>query len=310
MAKWLLDEENPLTARVFVNRIWQEIFGAGIVKTAGDFGKQGDLPTHPDLLDWLAIDFQENDWDIKALLKRIVLSATYRQSAAYTQQKLQVDPENIYLSRAPRLRLPAELIRDHVLNSSGLLNTEIGGPSVKPYQPDGIWEIATSGRGSLSEYNQDHGARLYRRGMYTFIKRTVPPPKMLIFDASNRDQCEVRRLRTNTPLQALAMLNDPLVLEASRVFAERLVQEETATEEQIHRAFKSILCRTAKPEELALLSDLYQAEWDTFKRQPEKALEILDAGEYPRAETQPDTTAALMQVILALYNMEETLMKT
>ncbi len=310
LAKWLLDEENPLTARVFVNRIWQEIFGAGIVKTAGDFGKQGDLPTHPDLLDWLAIDFQENDWDIKALLKRIVLSATYRQSAAYTQQKLQVDPENIYLSRAPRLRLPAELIRDHVLNSSGLLNTEIGGPSVKPYQPDGIWEIATSGRGSLSEYNQDHGARLYRRGMYTFIKRTVPPPKMLIFDASNRDQCEVRRLRTNTPLQALAMLNDPLVLEASRVFAERLVQEETATEEQIHRAFKSILCRTAKPEELALLSDLYQAEWDTFKRQPEKALEILDAGEYPRAETQPDTTAALMQVILALYNMEETLMKT
>ncbi|MEO0338095.1 MAG: PSD1 and planctomycete cytochrome C domain-containing protein [Bacteroidota bacterium] len=310
LAQWLLDETNPLTARVFVNRIWQEIFGLGIVKTTGDFGKQGELPTHPALLDWLAIDFQENGWDIKGLLKTIVMSATYRQSAAFTPQKLDLDPENIYLARAPRLRMPAELIRDHVLHSSGLLNPEIGGPSVKPYQPDGIWEIATSGRGTLSEYNQDHGNDLYRRGMYTFIKRTVPPPKMLIFDASNRDQCEVQRLRTNTPLQALAMLNDPLVLEASRVFAERLVQEEKPIEDQIDLAFQSILCRIAKPKEASLLLELYQEELHTFKDKPGKADELLAVGEYPRAETEPSSTAALMQVILALYNMEETLMKT
>ncbi|TAD92900.1 MAG: DUF1553 domain-containing protein, partial [Bacteroidetes bacterium] len=203
LAKWTISKENPLTARVWVNRMWQELFGRGIVKTGGDFGMQGTLPSHPELLDWLAADFMEYGWDTKRLLRQMVLSAAYRQSAQISKDKLKADPENIYLSRASRIRLKAEVIRDWVLASSGLLNPQIGGPSVKPYQPDGLWEGATSGRGVLATYIQDMGPALYRRGLYSFIKLTVPPPSMMIFDASNRDQCDVERIKTNTPLQAL-----------------------------------------------------------------------------------------------------------
>lgn len=311
LAQWLLNEKNPLTARVFVNRIWQEIFGQGIVKTSGDFGMQGDLPSHPELLDWLAIHFRDNDWDIKHLVKTIVLSATYRQSAEISKQKMNIDPDNIYLARTPRLRLKAEIVKDHVLASSGLLNPEIGGPSIKPYQPDGIWEVASSGRGSLAEYVQDHGKELYRRGMYVFIKRTVPPPTMLMFDASNRDQCEVRRLRTNTPLQALIMLNDPHVLEASRVLAERLIGEHEVLEEQISQAFKRIVCRSMKPQEVELLTSYYEEEKTFYNQNIQDAKKLLDVGEYPHAEeTDPVSTAALMQVIHTIYNMEEAITKT
>ncbi|RYY60765.1 MAG: DUF1553 domain-containing protein, partial [Chitinophagaceae bacterium] len=214
LAEWMFDPKNPLTARVFVNQVWQEFFGRGIVKTAGDFGMQGDLPSHPELLDWLAVDFMQHGWDIKRLVRQLVTSATYRQSAVITKEKMAADPENILLSHAPRYRVAAEFTRDIILASSGLLNRKIGGQSFKPYQPAGLWEMTTSGRGVLNTYNQDHGDELYRRGMYIFIKRTAPPPVMNIFDASNRDQCEVRRLKTNTPLQALAILNDPSVLEA------------------------------------------------------------------------------------------------
>src|SRR6185503_3517128 len=228
LAKWLFDKKHPLTARVFVNRIWQEFFGRGLVKTAGDFGMQGEPPSHPELLDWLALDFMNNGWNIKRLVKQIVMTATYQQSAVVTKEKLSKDPENIYLSRSPRTRYAAEFVKDLVLSSSQLMNGEIGGPSVKPYQPKGIWESSTSGRGVLARYVQDHGDKLYRRGLYSFIKRTVPPPGMLVFDASNRDQCEVKRMRTNTPLQALVLMNDPIILESSRVFAERLIQEETS----------------------------------------------------------------------------------
>lgn len=308
LAKWLLDDKNPLTGRVFVNRIWQELFGQGIVKTSGDFGMQGDLPSHPELLDWLAVHFRDNDWDIKQLVKTIVLSATYQQSAEISKQKLAIDPDNVYLSWAPRLRLKAEIVKDHVLATSGLLNPEIGGPSIKPYQPDGIWEVATSGRGSLAEYIQDHGKDLYRRGMYTFIKRTVPPPSMLMFDASNRDQCEVRRLRTNTPLQALVMLNDPHVLEASRVLAERLISEEETLEEQIGKAFQLIVCRTIKPQEIALLMTYYEEEKAFYTQNLEEAKNLLDVGEYPHAkEVEQASTAALMQVIHTIYNMDEAI---
>jgi hypothetical protein len=209
LSKWLFDKQNPLTSRVFVNQVWQEFFGRGLVKTSGDFGMQGELPSHPELLDWLAVDFMNHGWNIKRLVKQIVSSATYRQSAVVSAEKLRTDPENILLARAPRYRIPAESVRDVVLASSGLLVKTIGGPSVKPYQPGGLWEAATSGRGILANYKQDHGQSLYRRGMYTFIKRTVPPPTMSIFDASNRDQCEVKRLNTNTPLQALVMLKEP-----------------------------------------------------------------------------------------------------
>ncbi|MES1214505.1 MAG: PSD1 and planctomycete cytochrome C domain-containing protein, partial [Bacteroidota bacterium] len=233
LAEWTVNKNNPLTARVFVNQLWQEFFGRGIVKSTGDFGMQGDLPTHPELLDWLAVDFMEHGWDIKRLVKQFVMSAAYRQSAKVTEEKLKIDPENIYLSRGPRFRLPAEFVRDMVLSSSGLLVRTIGGPSVKPYQPKGLWEAATSGRGVLATYKQDHGDSLYRRGMYTFIKLTVPPPSMMMFDASNRDQCEVKRLKTNTPLQALIMMNDPTVLEASRVLAQKLVNEQSAVNDKI-----------------------------------------------------------------------------
>jgi hypothetical protein len=310
LAKWLVDRRNPLTARVFVNRVWQDIFGRGIVKTSGDFGMQGELPTHPELLDWLAIDFMDHGWNIKRLVKQMVLSATYRQSSATNKTKQARDPENTYLSHAPRLRLPAELVRDVVLSSSGLLDPEIGGPSVKPYQPKGIWEVATSGRGSLSRYVQDHGQSLYRRGMYVFIKRTVPPPTMLIFDSSNRDQCEVKRSRTNTPLQALVMLNDPTILEASRVMAEKLMQENSSTESKINKAFRIILCRKTEDQEKKVLLKYFTDEKNELGRKPKLAALLLQVGEAPMAKiVDPISEAALMETIHMLYNLEETITK-
>lgn len=309
LAKWLTDPKNPLTARVFVNRVWQEIFGRGLVKTVGDFGMQGELPSHPQLLDWLAVDFRTHNWNIKRLVKQIVTSATYRQSAVISKEKLAKDPENVYLSHAPRLRLPAELVRDLVLSSSGLLNVEIGGPSIKPYQPKGIWEGATSGRGTLSKYVQDHGSDLYRRGMYVFIKRTVPPPTMLIFDASNRDQCEVKRSRTNTPLQALVMLNDPMVLESARVLAEKLMLEKTTADAKIGKAFRQILCRSPKEKELSVLNSYFAHEKIAFASAPKKAVSLLKMGESPATNVADKASAAaLMQTILMMYNLEETIM--
>ena len=312
LAQWLLSDQNPLTARVYVNRIWQEIFGRGIVATPGDFGMQGELPSNIELLDYLANDFKNNHWDIKRLVKKIVLSATYQQSSEVTEKHLRIDPENIYLARSPRFRIPAELVRDLVLSSSGLLNETIGGPSVKTYQPDGIWEVATSGRGLLANYIQDKGSDLYRRGMYQFIKRTVPPPVMLMFDASNRDQCEVKRLNTSTPLQALVMLNDPHVLEASRVLAERLVeQEELEISEKIELAFSRIVCRPIRKNEEQLFEDYFEEEKVNFQSFPEEAENLLASGEYPRnTNLDSATTAALMQVVHLMYNMEETLTKT
>lgn len=310
LARWTVSKENPLTARVFVNLIWQEIFGRGLVKTAGDFGMQGEMPSHPELLDWLAVDFMENGWNIKRLLKQILSSATYRQSAHLNQKKLEKDPENIYLSSAPRTRLKAEHIRDLVLASSGLLVPEIGGPSVKPYQPEGLWEASTSGRGELSVYRQGKGKDLYRRGLYTFIKLTSPPPKLGIFDASNRDLCEVTRGRTNTPLQALAMLNDPLVLEASRVLASRLAIRHARHSAAIEEAFMRIICRPPTEEELDILQRYYQDALERFSADPETLLQTVSVGEYPlQEEAKSSETAALMQVIVALYNLEETITK-
>lgn len=310
LAKWATNRDNPLTSRVFVNLIWQEIFGKGIVKSAGDFGMQGDLPTHPELLDCLAVDFMENGWDIKRLIKQIMMSATYRQSAAISKEHLAIDPENLYLARAPRLRLPAEHIQDLVLASSGLLHGEIGGPSVKPYQPSGLWEAATSGRGVLATYVQDKGDKLYRRGIYNFIKLTVPPPKAIIFDSSNRDRCEIGRNRTNTPLQALVMMNDPMVLEASRVLATKL-SENYEEEAAISEAFKRIVCREMKSKEKDLLLDFYQSQLEEFRSEPEKAKQALDVGEYPMNEKAiTPENAALMQVIVTMYNLEETITKS
>ncbi|RPA68199.1 DUF1553 domain-containing protein [Cyclobacteriaceae bacterium YHN15] len=310
LAQWTVDKNNPLTARVFVNLMWQEIFGVGIVKSTGDFGMQGDLPSHPELLDWLAVDFMENDWDIKRLLKKIMTSATYMQSSKVTKKHLNTDPDNIYLARSPRLRLPAENIRDLVLASSGLLVPEIGGPSVKPYQPEGLWEAATSGRGELKTYKQDKGEKLYRRGLYTFIKLTSPPPMPIIFDGSNRDQCEVNRGRTNTPLQALVMMNDPLVMEASRVLASQLTEKDSDPETAIGEAFKRILCRAPNSKEMEILSGYFEEEFSRFSKDQASADDLFRVGEYPiKEEKITPNTAAMMQVILTMYNLEEAITK-
>jgi len=310
LAAWTVSKQNPLTARVFVNQLWQDLFGRGIVKTSGDFGMQGELPSHPELLDWLAVDFMEHGWDIKRLMKQIVMSSTYRQSAKASDEKIKVDPDNIYLSRGPRFRLPAEFVRDLVLSSSGLLVRTIGGPSVKPYQPKGLWEAATSGRGVLATYKQDHGDSLYRRGMYTFIKLTVPPPSMMMFDGSNRDQCEVKRTKTNTPLQALIMMNDPTVLEASRVLAQKLAAEQRDATNKISRAFRLIVCRKATDNELKILNDYFNDQLQLFKEKKLDAQTTLKVGEYKTNDkADVNITAALMKTISTIYNLEETITK-
>jgi hypothetical protein len=311
LARWTLSRDNPLAARVFVNQVWQEFFGRGIVKSTGDFGMQGDLPTHPELLDWLAVDFMDHGWNIKRLVKQIVTSATYRQSSKITEEKKEKDPENIYLSRGPRYRVPAEMIRDIVLSTSGLLNPEIGGASVKPYQPKGIWEATTANRGSLRTYVQDTGQQLYRRGMYTFIKLTLPPPAMIVFDASSRDHCEVKRQNTNTPLQALIMLNDPAVLEASRVLAERMAKRKLSTEEKVRELFQRIVCRAPTDKEVNLLVGYYNDEVLKFSKDQTKAEKVLNVGEYAHeTAVKKDQAAALMRIISTMYNMEETITKS
>lgn len=309
LSKWLFDKKNPLTARVYVNILWQEFFGRGIVKTSGDFGMQGELPSHPALLDWLAVDFMEHGWNVKRLVKQMVTSSTYKQSAVFSKDKMAVDPDNILLARGPRYRIHAEFIKDLVLSSSGLLNKTIGGPSVKPYQPPGLWEGATSGRGLLSVYNQDHGSSLYRRGMYTLIKRTVPPPTMGIFDASNRDLCEVKRAKTNTPLQALMMMNDPTVLEASRVLAANLLQEKNTVPEKIEKAFRLIVSRKPNTKELEMLTAYHEKQLKQMTAPA--ATKVIAVGEYPLTKNvDVKALAALMRVVSTIYNLEETIKKS
>jgi hypothetical protein len=253
----------------------------------------------------------EHNWDIKRLVKQIMMSATYRQSAVVSQEKFKSDPENILLSRAPRNRIKAEFVRDLVLSTSGLLNRSIGGPSIKPYQPPGLWEAATSGRGQLATYQQDHGDKLYRRGMYVFIKRTVPPPSMVIFDASNRDQCEVRRLNTNTPLQALIMMNDPTVLEASRVLASKLLAEQTPIDQKINDAFRIIVCRKPLPKESSLLKRYFDDQLKSFKSEKQKAEKILQVGESPvPSNLDKVLLASMMQVVTTIYNLDESITKS
>ncbi|MBU6168435.1 MAG: DUF1553 domain-containing protein [Bacteroidetes bacterium] len=312
LSDWMFDDNNPLVARVFVNRVWENFFGRGLVKTSGDFGLQGDLPSHPALLDWLAVDFKEHNWDIKRLVRQIVTSATYQQAAHVSLDKIKKDPENIWLSRAPRLRLPAELIKDLIMVSSGLFNPEIGGPSVKPYQPDGIWESTTSGRGQLATYIQDHGKSLYRRGLYNFIKRTAPPPSMLTFDGPPRDQCEISRPRTNTPLQALILLNDPMVNEAARVFAEKLMKNNKGNvDEMISLAFRGIVCRKAKSKEINTLTTFYKEQYTYFSSKSGQAEKIVNQGEYPHEKLKDkNAVASLALTILTIYNLEESISKT
>ncbi len=311
LARWLVSEENPLTARVYVNRLWAKLFGRGLVVTTEDFGNQGALPTHPELLDWLAVEFVENDWDVKNLLKTIVSTATYRQSSVIQPKKEQIDPENIYLARGPRFRLSAEEIRDYFLTTSGLLNDELGGPSVKPYQPPGLWEETNAGndRGILTSYMPDSGAALYRRSLYTFWKRTLPPPTMTIFDAPNRDLCEVRRQKTNTPLQALALQNDEQVLEAARVLASNVANNSEDNEEAIRHLFNSILIRDPTGAEMELMLDYLESNREKFEEQEEDAKKLIAVGQHDQTAEDTIEAASLMLVAQVLYNLDETITK-
>ena len=312
LAKWTVEKKNPLTARVFVNFIWQEIFGKGFVKTSSDYGLQGELPSHPALLDWLAVDFMEHNWDVKYLMKKILSSNTYQQSSVVSKKQLEQDPDNLYYTRSPRIRFKAEIVRDWVLGTSGILNPMIGGPSVKPYQPKGVWESTTSGRGVLASYKQDHGPAIYRRGLYTFIKLTAPPPSMMIFDASNRDQCEAKRASTNTPLQALTMLNDPAVLEASRVLAENISVSNKSLEDKLEQAFETIVIRKPSRFERNKLMDYCAKQVAFFNGNPPLLKNTLAVGEYqhPTKKYNEAEAAALMKTILILYNLEETITKS
>jgi len=310
LAYWLIDPQNPLTSRVIVNRFWQQLFGTGIVETVEDFGSQGDLPSHPLLLDWLAITFMESGWDVKAIIKTMVMSSSYRQSSKVTLEDRKEDPNNRWLARGPSYRLPAEIIRDNALAASGLLNPKIGGPSVKPYQPKGLWSESSTFSKALRTYEQDHGANLYRRSLYTFWRRTIHHPVMAVFDAPNRDHCIVRRQRTNTPLQALTLLNETQFVEASRVLAERVTKEEAALRDQIGLAYRLLTGLTIDEKALQLLEQLYIQEKERFEQQPGAANELLSQGEYPVDRSLEMSHLASLTVICnAMLNFDETVTK-
>ncbi len=307
LARWLVSPGHPLTARVTVNRFWQSFFGHGLVRTPGDFGSQGEWPTHPDLLDWLATEFVDSGWDVKALVRRMVLSATYRQDSRTTSEALAADPENRWLARGSRFRLSAEAIRDQALALGGLISGRVGGPSVKPYHPPGLYEQVVAGS-SANTYEQDHGESLYRRTLYTYWKRSVPNPSLLMFDMPFRETCTVRRSRTTTPLQALNLLNDPTYVEAARALAQRILREggETA-QARLSAGFRWVTARSPKPAELAvLLSGLRRTE-TSFRKNPSGAAEILSVGESRfDAGLDPAELAAWTLVASTLLNLDET----
>ncbi|MDZ4859813.1 MAG: PSD1 and planctomycete cytochrome C domain-containing protein [Candidatus Hydrogenedentes bacterium] len=314
LAQWLVDPSHPLTSRVAVNRYWQRYFGTGLVKTSEDFGVQGDWPSHPQLLDWLSLEFIRTGWDVKALQRLIVTSATYRQSSKSTSDLLGKDPENRLLARGSRYRLDAEEVRDNALAVSGLLVNTIGGPSVKPYQPKGIWEEVSYGDKTFTAqfFEQDNGENLYRRSMYTFWKRQSPPPSMLIFDAPNREVCTARRARTNTPLQALALLNDPQFVEAARVLAQRMMKEVDAGDPaaRICYAFQLATARVPNDDECAILTKIFGDQLAVYRANTNAALELLSVGESKRDEMlDPAELAAYTTIASMILNLDETVTK-
>jgi len=262
LANWFFSDENPLTSRVVVNRIWQQFFGVGIVATPDDFGSQGNRPINPNLLDWLAVTYQKDDkWDTKKLIKRIVMSSTYRQSSITSDLNYNIDPENVFLSRYPRQKLSAEMIRDNILKTSGLLVNKLGGPSVKPLQPDGLWdEVTGGGGGSLAKYVMSSGENLYRRSLYTFWKRTVPPPTMMIFDAASRDNCEVKRQNTSTPLQSLTLMNNPEFQKAALNLSGNIFIKKLSLNEKINLLYRTITGRVPNKNEIKMLKNYFDDE--------------------------------------------------
>ena len=320
LAQWVTMREHPLTARVEVNRLWQIVFGTGLVATAADFGAQGEYPSHPDLLDWLAVDFMDHGWDVKRLIKQIVTSSTYKQSSETnsrdpdegptSQDLLTRDPQNRLLARGPRFRLPAEFIRDSALKTSGLLVDRLGGPSVNPYTPGNLWrEISHYGSSpaTAQTFEQDHGEKLYRRSLYTYWKRTVPPPNMVAFDAPNRELCTVARTSTTTPLQALVLLNDPQFVEAARAFAERTLKQPDDDPARLRWAFEECVSRPPTKAELAVLNRALTRERARYTADESAAEKLLANGESPRDEKIPAAEhAAWSQIAALLLNLSET----
>jgi hypothetical protein len=311
LAKWLVAPDNPLTARVTVNRFWQELFGQGLVVTAGDFGVTGTLPTHPELLDWMAVEFREGGWDIKKFYKLLVTSAAYRQAAIVTPEKAQKDPKNQLLSRGPRFRMDAEMVRDYALAASGLLVRKLGGPSVKPYQPDGIWESIAMDVSNTHFYKRDNGDSLYRRSMYTFWKRSAPPASMDIFNAPSRQVCTMRRERTDTPLQALVTLNDVQFVEAARFLAQRALKEGGATEQaQEDFIARRLLARPLRPAEQSVVSKSLADLKSFYDGHPKDAQALIMDGESkPDPTLKPERLAAWTMLTNQLMNLDEVLNK-
>jgi len=309
LAEWLVSSQHPLTARVTANRFWQQFFGLGLVKTSNDFGSQGSPPTHPELLDWLAITFREQGWDVKRFVKQLVMSQTYRQSSRATPELLAADPENKWLARGPRHRLDAEVIRDQALYVSGLLNPTIGGKGVRPYQPDNIWEpVAYSGSNTRS-YVRDTGAALYRRSLYTFYKRTAPPPSMTTFDAPSREQVCLRRERSNTPLQALALMNDIQHIEAARNFAQRVLTEGGDNfDARLNFAFRHVVARYPRSDEAAIIESTLAEHLARYSKNVEAAKQLITFGDSkPDAKLKADELAAWTMISNLLLNLDEAL---
>ncbi len=310
LAKWLVDPGHPLTARVAVNRYWQMHFGTGIVKTAEDFGSQGDPPSHPQLLDWLATEFIRTHWDVKAMQRLMVTSAAYRQSSRVTPELHERDPENRLLARGPRFRMQAEMVRDNALAASGLLVEKIGGPSVFPYQPTGLWEeIAYGDVYSAQTYTPSHGGDLYRRSMYSFWKRTSPPPTLITFDAPDREKCTARRAVTNTPLQALALMNDPTYVEAARALAQRMIREGGQDPvKRIRCGFRLATARDPQPKEVQVLRDMARGSLVNYQQHKDAALKLDRVGESKMdAAVDPTELAAWTTVASTLLNLDETI---
>jgi hypothetical protein len=298
-------------ARVTVNRFWQELFGTGIVKTSEDFGTTGELPSHPELLDWLAVDFRESGWDVKRFFKLLVTSATYRQSAQVTPEKLEKDPDNRWLSRGPRYRLDGEMIRDYALAASGLMVRKLGGPSVRPYQPEGVWEAVAMIGSNTRDYRRDDGDKLYRRSLYTFWKRAAPPASMDIFNAPSREVCTVRRERTNTPLQALVTLNDPQFVEAARWLAQTTLKDGGDKDEsRIDFMTRRLLCRPLRSEEMQVVQASLKDLMAHYKTNAADAKKLLSVGE-SKVDPKQDASTLAAWTMLAneMMNLDEVLNK-
>jgi hypothetical protein len=308
LARWLVDPGNPLTARVAVNRWWQQLFGAGLVRTVEDFGTMGEKPANPQLLDFLATQLIKSGWDIKAMQKLIVMSATYQQSSQIRPDLEQRDPENLLLARGPRGRLPAEVVRDDALAVSGLWREHVGGPSVKPYQPPGLWEDVSVSR--RAHYVADEGEGLYRRSLYTFWKRTCPPPALATFDAPNREVCVARRATTNTPLQALVLLNDITYVEAARKLAERVMKAQSGTDARVNDLYRLALSRGATTEEQQIIREVYDDAAARFAKDPLQAEKLLSVGKSPRDQTlKAEELAAWTVVSSTVLNLDESICK-